>query len=108
MDKTLRGLSGVFCFMDDILTVSKGSVAEHNRLVEKVFFGVEEEGFALKLSRGEISLNQISWLVLDINSQGYRRKRSKIDAVLALEPPRTLKHIRSLMGVTIRTNSVHR
>ena len=31
MDNTLQGLSGVFCFLDVVLIVSKGSVIEHNR-----------------------------------------------------------------------------
>ena len=42
MDKTPRGLSRVFCFLGDILLVSKGSVVEHDSLVEKVFIRLEE------------------------------------------------------------------
>ena len=50
MNNTLQGLSGVFCFLDDILIVSKGSVVHQNILVEKVFDRLDEEGFALKIS----------------------------------------------------------
>ena len=99
MDNTLQGLSGVFCFLDDILIVSKGSVVDHNILVDKVINRLDEEGFALKLSKCDFSLNQLSWLGYDIDSEGYRPKRSKIEAVLALEPPRTLKQLRSFMGI---------
>ena len=99
MDNTLQGLSGVFCFLDDILIVSKGSVEDHNILVDKVISRLDEEGFALKFSKCEFSLNQLSWLGYDIDSEGYRPKRSKIEAVLALEPPRTLKQLRSFMGI---------
>ena len=41
MDNTLQGLSGVFCFLDDILIVSKGSVEDHNILVDKVIYKTE-------------------------------------------------------------------
>ena len=99
MDNTLQGLSGVFCFLDHILIVSKGSVEDHNILVDKVISRLVEEGFALKFSKCEFSLNQLSWLGYDIDSEGYRPKRSKIEAVLALEPPRTLKPLRSFMGI---------
>ena len=99
MDNTLQGLSGVFCFLDDILIVSKGSVEDHNILVDKVISLLDEKGFSLKLSKCEFSLNQLSWLGYDIDSEGYRPKRSKIEAVLALEPPRTLKQLRSFMGI---------
>ena len=99
MDNTLQDLSEFFCFLDNILIVSKGSVVDHNILVDKVFARLEDEGFALKLSKCEFSLNQLSWLGYDIDSEGYRPKRSKIDAVLAVEPPKSLKQVRSFMGI---------
>ena len=99
MDNTLQGWSGGFCFLDDILVVLKGSVVDNIILVEKLFVRLEEEGFALKLSKCEFSLNHLSWLGFDIDPDGYRPKRSKIDAVLALEPPKTLKQLRSFMGI---------
>ena len=99
MDNTLQGLSGVFCFLDHILIISKGSILDHTILVDKVITRLDEEGFALKLSKYDFSLNQLSWLGYDIDSEGYRPKRSKVEAVLALEPPRTLKQLRSFMGI---------
>ena len=72
---------------------------DHNILVNKVITRLDEEGFALKLSKCDFSMNQLSWLGYDIDSEGYRPKRSKIDAVLALEPPKSLKQLRSFMGI---------
>ena len=99
MDNTLQGFSGFFCFLDDILIVSKESISDHNILVDKVITRLDEEGFALKLSKCDFSMNQLSWLGYDIDSEGYRPKRSEIDAVLALEPPKSLKQLRSFMGI---------
>ena len=59
MDNTVQGLSGVFCFLDDILIVSKGSVVDHNILVDKLFVRLEEEECALKLSKCEFALNHL-------------------------------------------------
>ena len=50
MDNTIQGFQGVFCFLDDILIVSKGSVTKHNVTVNKVLSRLDKEGFALKLS----------------------------------------------------------
>ena len=104
MDNILQGLSGVFCFLDDILIVSKGSVMDHNILVDKVFAQLDEEGFALKLSKCDFSMNQLSWLGYDVDSEDYRPTRSKIDAVSALEPPKSLKQLRSFMGILNHNN----
>ena len=71
-------------FFDDILIVSIGSVVEHNYLVEKVIVRLDDENFALKLSKGKFFLDKLSWQGFHINSERYRPKRSKLDAVLAL------------------------
>ena len=60
MDNTIHGIQGVFCFLDDILKVSKGSVTEHNETVDKVLSRLDKEGFALKLSKCEFFKNQIN------------------------------------------------
>ena len=60
MDNTIQGIQGVFCFLDDMLIVSKGSVTEHNETVDKVLSRLsrlDKEGFALKLSKCEFSKN---------------------------------------------------
>ena len=85
------------------MIVSKGSIRDHNTLVDKVLTRLDDEGFALKLSKCDFSMNQLSWLGYDIDSEGYRPKRSKIDAVLALEPPKSLKQLRSFMGILFTT-----
>ena len=59
MDNTLQSLSGVFFFLDNILIVSKGSVVEHNYFVEKVIVRLDDENFALKLSKFKLFLDEL-------------------------------------------------
>ena len=98
MDCTLQGLEGVICYLDDILIVTKGDIQEHNELVETVMQRLDAEGWALKLSKCEFSVNQLTWLGYDINENGYSPKFSKTEAIQSLKPPRTLKQLRSFMG----------
>ena len=81
------------------MIVSKGSIRDHNILVDKVITRLDEKSFVLKLSKSDFLMNQLSWLEYDIDSEGYRPKRSKIDAALALETPKSLKQLRSFMGI---------
>ena len=99
MGCTLQGLEGVICYLDDILLVAKGDVQDHNNLVEKVMQRLDAEGWALKFSKCEISVNQLNWLGYVINADSYSPKFSKIDAIQSLKPPRTLKQLRSFMGM---------
>ena len=53
--------------LDNVLIGSKGSKVDHNILVDKVL--VMLEGLALKLSKCEFSLNHLSWLGYEIDSE---------------------------------------
>ena len=98
MDCTLQGLEGVICYLDDILVVTKGRVEDHNVLVGRVMSRLNEEGWALKLSKCEFSVNKLVWLGYEIDDIGYAPKFSKIEAIKSLLPPKTLKQLRSFMG----------
>ena len=99
MNNTLNNFPGVICFLDDILIVMKGSISDHNLIVNNVFERLYKKGFALKLSKCEFSVKKISWLGFDIDHLGYRPKHSKVQAILELKPPRTLKQLSSYIGV---------
>ena len=62
MDCTLQGLEGVICYLDDILVVTKEGVKDHNELVDKVMQRLNEEGWGLKPSKSELSVNKLTWL----------------------------------------------
>ena len=98
MDCTLQELEGVICYLDDILVVTKRDIQEHNNLVEKLTQRLDAEGWALKLSKCEFSVNQLTWLGYVINEDGYSPNFSKIDAIQSLKPPKTLKQLHSFMG----------
>ena len=93
MENTLQNIKGVFCFLDDISIVSKGSIENHNKKVEKVFHKLDEEGFALNLSNFEITEKTISWLGFVICETGYQNEFSEV------KDPNTRKQIHSFIGV---------
>ena len=96
MDNTIQE---VFCFSDDILIVSKGSITKHNEIVDNVLSILDKEGFALKLSNCEFSKTKLIWLRFEIAETRVRPKHSKMEAVMALQPPKSLKQLRSFMGI---------
>ena len=51
MDRTLNHAKNTFCFLDDILIVSKGNEREHERLVTNVPKKLDNENLALKLEK---------------------------------------------------------
>ena len=49
MDRTLNHAENTFCFLDDILIVTKGSEKEHEKLIMNVLEKLDIENLALKL-----------------------------------------------------------
>ena len=98
MDRTLLNVLNTFCFLDDILIVTVGSVAKHNEMVEEVMKLVDAQGFSLKLKKCDFSVKEIEWLGYEINATGVKPKRSKVEDIMNLKPPKTLSQLRSFVG----------
>ena len=98
VDCTLQGIPGIICYLDGILVVSKGTLTEHNEVVQKVLSRFGEEGFALKLPKCEFAVNKLEWLGFDIHSKGYSPNFSKNDVIKSFASTKTLGELHSFMG----------
>ena len=99
MNNNFTNIPGIICFSHDFLFVTKGSLSDHNLIINNVFERLYKIGCVVKLSNCDFSLKKIHWLGFDIDHLGYRPKHSKVQAILELKPLKTLKEIRSVMGV---------
>ena len=88
MDRTINHAKNTFCFLDDILFVSKRNEIEHGNLVEAVLKKLDAENLALKLSKCEFFKQEV----------GVTPKITKTEAVVNLNPPKSLKQLRSFLG----------
>ena len=98
MDRTINHAKNTFCFLDDILIVSKGSEIEHANLVEAVLKKLDAENLALKLSKCEFFKQEVNWLGHHLSEAGVKPKITKTEAVVNLNPPKSLKQLRSFLG----------
>ena len=98
MDRTINHAKNTFCFLDDILIVSKGNEIEHGNLVEAVLKKLDAENLALKLSKCEFFKQVVNWLGHHLSEAGVRPKITKTEAVVNLNPPKLLKQLRSFLG----------
>ena len=94
--QTIKEIQGVFCFLDGILIVS---VNNHHEIVDEVLSRLDKKSLALKLSKCKFSKTNVIWLGFEIDEKGVRPKHSKIEAVMALQPPKSLKQLRFFMGI---------
>ena len=93
MDYTLIGLEYTYCFLDDILIVSKGSLNEHKNYVMKCLQRLDDENLRINLPKCHFGELKIDWLGYHISQLGISPLESKTVAILALEAPKNLKKL---------------
>ena len=98
MDRTLNISKNTFCFLDDILIVSKRSELEHEKLITDVLIKLDKENLSLKLSKCELFKTEVNWLGHKLSESGVTPKITKTEAILKLEHPKSLKQLRSFLG----------
>ena len=98
IDVTLRNCHNKFAFLDDILVITKGSITDHEKELDKILYLLDEENLALKLQKCEFARKQITWLGYLITPTGKTPTKKKCESINKLETPKTLKQLRSFMG----------
>ena len=89
MDYTLIGLTNTFCFLDDILIVSKGSEDDHFQLVLDCLKKLDAVKLRINLPKCHFTKQQISWLGYNITQSGISPLESKTSSIMSLQPPNT-------------------
>ena len=82
MDRTVNHAKNTFCFLDDILIVSKGSEQEHEKLILNVLEKLGKENLALKLWKSESVQAEVNWLGHALSPEGVTTKITKTEAIL--------------------------
>ena len=98
MDYTLIGLKNTYCFLDDILTVSKESKYEHKHYVLNCLKRLDDKLLWINLPKCHSSKFQIDWLGYNFSESDFSPIESKTSAIFALEAPKTLNKLRSFLG----------
>ena len=92
MDYTLIGIKKSFCFLDDILIVSKSSEEDHFQLVIDCLKKLDADNLRIKLPKCHFAKQEMSWLGYSITQSGISPLESKFSAIFPLQPSNTQKN----------------
>ena len=76
MVSVLQGITGVICYIDDILVSSQDEL-KHLEILSEVFQRLETHGFRLKLSKCELMMTSVVYLGHRIDKEGIHTEPSK-------------------------------
>ena len=98
IDKTLKVISSKLAFLDDVLVITKGTIQEHERELDKILKILNNKGLAISLQKCEFAKNKTEWLGFTITPSGITRIITKTEAMMKLDNPKTLKQLRLFLG----------
>ena len=93
----LGDIEGVKCYIDDILAVCKGTIAEHLEQLRTIFRRFRAAGLKVNASKCSFGLKEIPYLGYIITQQGVKPDPKKIQGIMDLKRPQTVKEVKSLI-----------
>ncbi|MEE4247203.1 MAG: reverse transcriptase domain-containing protein, partial [Kangiellaceae bacterium] len=98
MENILRGMSGVFAFLDDILITGR-TLEEHEQNLRKVFSILEENGLRLQKEKCALLVDDLQYLGYRLTAEGLRPTQDKIRAIEEAPKPHSVAELRSVIGL---------
>jgi transposase InsO family protein len=98
MEKTLRAIEDIECYIDDI-GIFSDSWASHMEVLDKVCTRLEEKGFSVNPLKCEFGVKETDFLGHWLTPLGVKPLRKKIQGILDMEPPKDINQLRSFLGM---------
>ena len=98
MDKILNGLEHVGCILDDIIITGVDD-DEHWRNVELVLQRLSDMNIQSNLSKCYFMKDEVEYFAFRVTKEGIQPSKKKVDAVLQVPEPKSLKELQSWLGL---------
>ena len=98
MSSVLRGLSGVQCYLDDVI-VYGSTQAEHDLHLREVLERLQSVGLSLNPQKCQFNLPQIRYLGHIVSAKGMEPDPSHVEAIRNAPVPTDVATLRSFLGL---------
>ncbi|XP_034561964.1 uncharacterized protein K02A2.6 [Notolabrus celidotus] len=98
MDQVLSGLSGVQCYLDDILCTGAND-EEHLSNLDATLQRLKEYGLRVRRGKCEFFQSSVEYLGHVIDEKGLHTAPSKTAAIVDAPPPQNVSQLRSFLGL---------
>jgi hypothetical protein len=101
LDDILREHIGTQCYIyiDDIIIFGKNET-EHFQNLEQIFRTLETANMKVQLDKCEFFKTEVEFLGFIVSRDGIKTNRKKIEAIADMPLPKTLKDLRSFLGLS--------
>ena len=98
MEQTVGDISGVACYLDDIVVTGK-TKEDHMVNLQKTLERLKESGLRIRKSKCSFLQTSVTYLGHIIDKDGIRPQTDKIEAIQKMPLPKDQKELRSFLGM---------
>ena len=98
MENIFRDISETEVYNNDIGVFTK-NLEEHMKVLTIVLQKLQDNGFTINPLKCEWAVQETDWLGYWLTPTGVKPWKKKIDAILKMQPPTTLKLLRGFVGM---------
>lgn len=99
MSELMCTLEYVRTYLDDLLVLTSKSYTDHLIKVERVLQRLESAGLNVHAEKSIFRAPEVEYLGYVITRDGLKPQTNKIQAILNLAPPKTVKQVRQVLGI---------
>ena len=99
MSDLMTGLEFVRTYLDDVAVLSSGTWTDHVQKVDRCLQRLKDAGLKINAAKSFFGLGEFEYLGYMLTREGVKPVLKKIQGIMQLSPPKTLKQLCSFLGL---------
>ena len=95
----MAALEFVETYLDDLLIISTGNLEDHLEKLMEVLSRLQDAGLKINADKSKFCALETEYLGYVISRDGIRPQSNKVQAMLAINPPKNVKELRRFLGM---------
>ncbi len=95
----MEALEYVRAYIDDLLVITRGTLEDHLAKLGEVLRRLREAGLKVNAAKSFFCTHEIEYLGYILTRGGIKPQPKKVQAILALNPPNSVKELRHFLGM---------
>ena len=99
MSGLMESLEFVRTYLDDLLILTKSTFEDHLTKLQQVLILLKQAGLRINCAKSIFASDEIEYLGYVLTRDGIKPQEEKVKAILAIEPPKSVKQLRTFLGM---------
>ena len=99
MSGLMSTLEYVRTYLDDLLIISQGDFNDHLEKLQSTLQKLQDAGLKVNCAKSTFGVHECEYLGYVLTREGIKPQRKKIEAILAIDPPKDVKSLRGFLGI---------